>query len=108
MTARDVLSLYEALRDETRRMKEAALNEEWVRLVELEDRRRSMVVRLGETDQGISWGAEESRRKSELISETIALDADVQGKVQVHMQDLKQNMKGISNLVKLRQAYGSK
>ena len=106
-TPADVLAAYERLATVTARMRLAASQEDWDRVVELETECASEYTRLAALERGASGDAAYQRRKSELICKLLEDDADIRERVNGQLARIWRMIDGRSRVMQLDTAYGA-
>lgn len=101
-----VLEHYQHLSELTGRMRAAAAEGEWEKLVELEKESRRLTEVIMTLD--LTPPDEESRRrKAALIRQILADDAEIRNRTQAWMQQLQRIMQSARSEQRLQQAYTS-
>jgi flagellar protein FliT len=105
--ANEVLSLYAQLRTVTARMRQAAIEEDWDALIELEKQCSEVSCLLVACEDGAPRTAEYRRMKADLIRKVLEDDAEIRQSVNERMAGLWRLIDGRARVEKLRAAYGS-
>jgi len=105
MDGNEIVATYEAVWGYTRMMLEAARKSEWGDLPVLEEKRFSFVEILMASDKGDFSDAKLNARKSELIQEILAVDAETKELTEAWMVELRQILDSIGSEKKLNNAY---
>lgn len=106
MSASQVIANYESLSLLTAQMREAAVQGEWDRLVDLEQRCRRHVDSMKQADASIRLDEPARQRKVSLIRDILAHDADIRSRTVTWMGQLQRIMQSNRQEQRLQQAYG--
>ncbi|MCX7175117.1 MAG: flagellar protein FliT [Proteobacteria bacterium] len=102
---RDLLSRYEEILRQSRRMMEAARDGDWELLIELEHVRAALNKVLMEQEQSHSRSLADQSAKAELIRNILASDAETRLLIEPRQQELKTTFGSIDTERKLQKAY---
>ena len=102
-----ILAAYEHLAEVTGRMRVAAVEEDWDRVVELETECAALYTRLTTLETGASGDADYQRRKSELICKLLEDDALIRERVSGQLARIWQMIDGKPKVARLNAAYGA-
>lgn len=105
MDGNEIVATYEAVWGVTRLMLEAARKNEWDDLPALEEKRFAFVEILMASDKGEPLDARMIARKSELIQNILASDAETKELTETWMVELRQILDSIGAERKLNNAY---
>lgn len=107
-TQHTMLMYYESVREVLQSMLHAAQNEEWDRLVEAEQYCSRLVACLRAIgDRHEPLDATGQRRKSEIIRQVLATDAQIRDLAQPRLRELETLMRGSRTSRQLKRAYQS-
>jgi len=106
MSASQVIANYESLSKLTAQMSEAAVQGEWDRLIDLEQRCRKHVDAMKQVDASILLDEPSRQRKVSLIRDILAHDADIRSRTVAWMGQLQRIMQSNRQEQRLQQAYG--
>lgn len=106
MGSSQVIANYESLSALTEQMREAAVQGEWDRLIDLELQCRRHVAAMKEADASTALDEPSRQRKALLIKEILAHDADIRSRTVAWMGQLQRIMQSNRQEQKLHQAYG--
>ena len=98
-------SVYERVAELTRKMLEAARQQHWEHLLELEEACKGAFAELVDTPIAGTMTAETARRKAVLIRQMLADDAAIRELVQPWVAELGQWLGSASRAGRLRDAY---
>lgn len=87
-------------------MREAAMHEEWDRLVSIEQQCSELVAAMKPLDAEAKLDGAERQHKNQLISKILADDAEIRNLTQAWMSQLQGIMKSNRQEQRLLQAYG--
>jgi flagellar protein FliT len=105
-TQHTMLMYYESIGQVLQSMLQAAQNGEWDRLVEAEQSCSRLVARLRAIgDRHEPLDATGQRRKSEIIRQVLAADAQIRDLAQPRLRELESLMRGSRTSRHLRRAY---
>ncbi|HEX2829094.1 MAG TPA: flagellar protein FliT [Burkholderiales bacterium] len=103
----DIIASYEHLADVTSRMREAAVRDDWDRVIALETECAGLYTQLMSVrDQGPQDSARE-RRKSELICKVLEDDAQIRERLSGQLVHIWRLIEGERRVSKLNSAYGA-
>ena len=105
-SAADILAAYEHLAEVTGRMRAAATEEDWDRVIELETECAGVYRRLASLETGAPFDPDYQRRKSELICRLLDDDALIREKVSGQLNNIWRMIDGRQTVNKLSAAYG--
>lgn len=105
MNGNEIVATYEAVWGATQLMLDAARKNEWDDLPALEEKRFVFVEKLMASDQGDLSDSQLNARKSELIQDILASDAETRELTETWMAELRQILDSISAEKKLNDAY---
>ena len=103
----EILAAYEHLAEVTARMRLAASEEDWNRVIVLESECASVYTALASIENGVSGDAEYQRRKSELICKLLDDDADIRERVSGQLTRIWHLIDGRPRVARLAAAYGA-
>jgi len=102
-----VIENYEALSTITAQMREAALQNEWDHLVELEKQCTRRVALIKALDNAPPLDENTRQCKAALIRKILADDADIRNQAEPWMEQLKRIMQSTRQEQRLLEAYSS-
>ena len=101
-----VMSNYESLYAFIQKMREAAANDKWDQLIELEQQCREHVANMKLTDNAVQLDEPSRIRKVALIKNILAQDAEIRNRTQTWMKQLHRIMLSNRQEQHLQQTYG--
>jgi flagellar protein FliT len=107
MNPSQVISNYEALSALTGQMLEAAMGEEWDRLIDFEQQYSELVAIIKPLDAEIMLDEAARQRKKQLINKVLADDAEIRNRTQAWMSQLQLSMQSNRQEQRLLHAYGA-
>jgi len=107
MDSSQIITTYETILAITGQMLEAARNDDWDRLVALEQDCKKLVERLIADNTGQPLSSQFQERKAEIIRKVLADDAEIRNITQPWMAQLQNILGSASRERKLSQAYVS-
>ena len=102
-----VIENYEHLSELTAQMREAAVQGEWDRLVELEEQCRQRVAAMKVQDASTSLDEDTRLRKVALIRQILADDAEIRNRTEPWMAQLQRIMQSARQESRLLETYSS-
>jgi flagellar protein FliT len=102
-----IITNYESLSALTGRMREAAVQGEWDKLVNIEQQCRQQVAAMRPADATAMLDEPARERKIQLIRKILADDAEIRNHTEVWMGQLQRIMQNTRQEQRLHQAYGS-
>lgn len=105
MEYHNTIALYEAVADLTNQMLQAAQQQDWDRLTELESNCALYVEQLKQTEDGSSLSADARERKVSSIKRILADDREIRNLVSPWMVKLNSMINSNHTEKKLSQAY---
>jgi hypothetical protein len=106
MSMAQVIANYESLRELTGQMRDAALRGDWDPLIDIGQKRSSLVEALKPLDAEAVLDEATSRRKDELITEILGYDAEIRGAVQSWISQFQADMQSSRQELRLLKEYG--
>ena len=106
MQTAKVMSNYESLYALIKQMREAAMNDKWEQLIELEQQCREHVANMKSADSAVQLDEPSRIRKVALIKNILAQDADIRSRTQTWMKQLHRIMLSNRQEQQLQQTYG--
>ncbi|MGC2166131.1 MAG: flagellar protein FliT [Gallionella sp.] len=107
MTANQVIANYESLSALTAQMREAAVQEDWDRLVSIEKRCSQQVDAMKSADAVSVLDESARQRKIQLIKTILADDAAIRNCTETWIGQLQRIMQSSQQTRRLQQAYGA-
>lgn len=107
MNGNEIIATYEAVRDITRLMLDAARKNEWDDLPALEQRRYAFVEKLMASDQGDASDAQLNAKKSELIRSILENDTETKDLTECWMTELRQIIGSVGAEKRLNNTYSN-
>jgi len=107
MDSSQIITTYETILAITGQMLEAARNDDWDRLVALEQDCKKLVERLIADNTGQPLSSQFQERKAEIIRKVLADDAEIRNITQPWMAQLQNILGSAGRERKLSQAYVS-
>lgn len=101
-----VITNYESLSALTAQMREAAVHNEWDRLIDLEQQCRRHVDAMKQADASVVLDEPSRQRKARLIKKILEHDADIRSRTVTWMGQLQRIMQSNRHEQRLQQAYG--
>ncbi len=106
MGGNQVIANYESLSRLTAQMREAAVQGEWDRLIEIEQQCRQHVAAIKQADASVILDAPARQRKVQIIKKILAHDADIRSRTVAWMEQLQRIMQSNRQEQRLNRAYG--
>lgn len=106
MSATQVLRNYEALSVIMEEMRQAATEERWETLVDLEQQSRLLVEAMKPLDATTALDVDAKQRKIALIKKILNDDADIRNRTQTWLKQLQCLMQSNKRELQLHQTYG--
>jgi len=103
----DILATYERLVEVTGRMRTAAMQEDWDKVIALESECAALYVHLMATKDTGPRDAAYQRRKSELICKLLEDDAHIRERMSGQLSRIWRMIDGRGTIDRLNSAYGS-
>lgn len=103
----EIIKAYEYLAEVTARMRVAAANEDWDRVVALETECASVYTHLTKIETGAPFDADYQRRKSELICQLLEDDAQIREGVSGQLTSIWRLIDGGPKVDRLNSAYAA-
>ncbi len=104
MNASQVISGYESLANLSGQMREAAVQGEWDKLIELEQEYLRSIAEIKPLDE-VDMDAASNLRKAELIKKILANDAEIRNRTKSWMDQLQRNMQSNRQELRLNRTY---
>lgn len=101
-----IITNYESLSALTSRMREAAVQSEWDKLVNIEQQCRQQIAAMRSADATATLDEPTRQRKMQLIRKILADDAEIRNHTEVWMGQLQRIMQSNRQEQRLQQAYG--
>lgn len=105
MNSAELLKQYDAIWRLTQKMLEAARQEEWDQLIELEQARAAHIDAMMKQESEILWTQEEQFQKGELIRKILAADEEIKTLTATWMGELQEMLGSIGTVKKLSKTY---
>lgn len=105
MNASQVIANYEALSILSGQMLEAAIGDEWDRLISIEQQYHGLVAATKPLDAEIMLDEAARHRKKQLINKILADDAEIRKRTKAWMSQLQLSMQSNRQEQRLLQAY---
>lgn len=102
-----LLDTYEQLVEVTARMRDAALQDDWDRVIELESECSKVYSVLMSSHEASPMDDEYVRRKSELIRKLLEDDAEIRERVSGQLTSIWRMIDGRGKVAKLSSAYSA-
>ena len=107
MDPSQVIANYESLSTLTGQMREAAMRDEWDRLIDMGRRCSELVATMKLSDAEVMLDGAARQRKKQLINKILADDAEIRNRGQAWMSQLQLNMQSNRQERRLLHAYGA-
>lgn len=107
MNSHQVISNYESLSAITSKMREAAIQGEWDRLVDIEKQCSNHVSSMKPVDTAVALDESSRQRKISLIKKILADDAEIRNRTTVWMGQLQRIIQSNRQEQRLVKAYGN-
>ena len=105
MNSAELLKQYDAIWRLTQKMLEAARQEEWDQLIELEQTRAAHIDAMMKQENEGQWAREEQFQKGELIRRILAADEEIKNLSVTRMGELQELLGSIGTEKKLSKIY---
>ena len=106
MNSPEIIANYESLSALTGRMREAAAQGEWDKLVSIEQQCGQQVAAMRPVDTTAMLDESARQRKIQLIKKILADDAEIRNHTEIWMGQLQRIMQNNRQEQRLQQAYG--
>lgn len=106
MSSSQVITHYESLSALTGRMREAAVQGEWDKLVSIEQQCGQQVAAMKPADATATLDEPARQRKIQLIKKILADDAEIRNRTETWMEQMQRIMQSNRQEQRLQQAYG--
>lgn len=107
MNPSQVIANYESLSALTGQMREAAMRDEWDRLINIEHQCSELVATMKPLDAEAVLDEAARQHKNQLINKILADDAEIRDRTQAWMSQLQLSMQSNRQEQRLLHAYGT-
>lgn len=107
MDTSQVIANYESLSALTGQMREAAMRDEWDRLINIEHQCSELVATMKPLDAEAVLDEAARQHKNQLINKILADDAEIRDRTQAWMSQLQLSMQSNRQEQRLLHAYGT-